>query len=92
LPTGERPVRRIEVKGRSGGDATVMLTPNEWTQAIRHGDSYWLYVVTDATGPNATLHRVQDPAGTLERQAERLTVVKGWVLPAGAIQAKARKD
>lgn len=42
---GQRPVRRIEVKGRAQSGEPVVLTPNEWLQAGRHGDSYWLYVV-----------------------------------------------
>jgi superfamily II DNA or RNA helicase len=83
---GARPVRRIEVKGRAGTDATVVLTPNEWTQAGRHGPGYWLYVVTEAMSDRATLRRIQDPHRRLEGMAESLTVVRGYALPSAAIQ------
>jgi superfamily II DNA or RNA helicase len=80
-------VRRIEVKGRGGGDdATVILSPNEWTQARRHRSSYWLYVVTGCSGEAPRLLRVRDPFGRLGKAAERLTVVKGFVLPGEAVE------
>jgi hypothetical protein len=78
-------VRRIEVKGRSGSDPTVVLTPNEWTQARRHGKTYWLYVVTDCETDSPTLHRVQDPATAIGSRVERLTVVKGFQVPGEAV-------
>ncbi|MDQ6947140.1 MAG: DUF3883 domain-containing protein, partial [Actinomycetota bacterium] len=88
---GRRSVRRIEVKGRGGTDATVVLTPNEWTQARRHRETYWLYVVTACNSGAPHLLRVQDPFGSLERQAQRLTVVKGFALPAEAIERAAEE-
>ena len=45
---GQRAVRRIEVKGRAADNQPVELTPNEWVQAGRHRDTYWLYVVWNA--------------------------------------------
>jgi superfamily II DNA/RNA helicase len=78
-------VRRIEVKGRSGSDATVVLTPNEWTQARRHGTSYWLYIVTNCETDAPTLHRVQDPAVSVGPRVERLTVVRGFQVPGNAV-------
>jgi superfamily II DNA or RNA helicase len=86
-----RTVRRIEVKGRGGPDATVVLTPNEWTQARRQRDTYWLYVVTDCNSDKPTLRRVRDPFGRLQRDAERLTVVKGFVLPAEAVKRTSKE-
>jgi hypothetical protein len=86
---GRRDIRRIEVKGRGGRDATVVLSPNEWTQARRHGESYWLYVVTGCGSNAPRLLRVQDPFRQLQQQAERLTVVKGFVLPAAAVEQAA---
>jgi superfamily II DNA or RNA helicase len=80
-------VRRIEVKGRGGDDATVILTPNEWTQARRHRSSYWLYVVTGCNADEPRLVRVRDPFARLGKTAERLTVVKGFVLPGEAVEA-----
>jgi hypothetical protein len=89
---GRQELRRIEVKGRAGSEATVVLTPNEWTQARRHRDTYWLYVVTDCATDRPRLLRVRDPFGRLNRKAERLTVVKGFVLPAQAVEAAAEGD
>jgi SNF2 family DNA or RNA helicase len=86
---GSQEVRRIEVKGRGGSEATVMLSPNEWVQAHRHGSTYWLYVVTDCTSSERRLLRIQDPARKLGRQAERMTVVKGFLLPAHAVEEAA---
>jgi superfamily II DNA or RNA helicase len=83
---GARPVRRIEVKGRASADATVLITPNEWTQAGRHGSGYWLYVVTEAMTETPTLLRIQDPHHRLEGSAETLTVVRGYALPSAAIK------
>lgn len=80
-------VRRIEVKGRGQADATVVLTPNEWTQARRHGSTYWLYVVTGCSTPDLKLLRLQDPARRLNGVVERLTVVKGYQVPGRAIEA-----
>jgi len=84
---GRRPVRRIEVKGRAGHDEPVVLTPNEWLQARRHGDTYWLYVVWGCKTGEPRLLTIQNPARVLARQAQPLTVVKGYLLPAEAIVA-----
>jgi hypothetical protein len=89
---GRRAIRRIEVKGRGGSDSTVVLTPNEWTQARRHRDTYWLYVVRDCNSSKPNLLRVHDPVGRLQQDAERLTVVKGFVLPAEAVERAAEED
>src|SRR5262249_1443759 len=91
-PDGSRDIRRIEVKGRSGRDATVVLSPNEWTQARRHGESYWLYVVTGCGSSTPRLLRVQDPFRQLQPRAERLTIVKGFMLPAAAVEQAAEGD
>jgi len=62
---GRRPVRRIEVKGRAGMNEPVALTTNEWLQAHRHGDSYWLYVVWGCKTGKTRLLTIQDPASKL---------------------------
>jgi superfamily II DNA or RNA helicase len=81
---GQRPVRRIEVKGRAGTDRPVELTPNEWVQAGRHRESYWLYVVWSAkTEPR--LLRVNDPVESLRGKVEELVAVNGYRIPAAAI-------
>jgi len=89
---GRRPVRRIEVKGRAAHDEPVVLTPNEWLQARRHGDTYWLYVVWGCKTETPHLLTIQNPARKLARQAQPLTVVKGYLLPAEAIAATAEGD
>lgn len=86
---GQLKVRRIEVKGHLGDDSTSLLTPNEWTQARRHGAGYWLYIVTGCDSPAPRLYRVQDPAARLGRRAQELNVVKGYILPAAAIERTA---
>lgn len=89
---GAPDVRRIEVKGRSGPDLTVVLTPNEWTQARRHGSTYWLYVVTNCETDTPTLYRVKDPITTLGSRVERLTVVKGYQVPGDAVLEAAEEE
>jgi superfamily II DNA or RNA helicase len=85
---GQRVVRRIEVKGRAVSNLDVELTPNEWVQAARHRESYWLYVVWNAK-TDAKLHRINDPVGTLGKQVQELRVVRGYRVPADAIAAGA---
>jgi superfamily II DNA or RNA helicase len=81
---GQTPVRRIEVKGRAGENLPVELTPNEWVQAGRHRESFWLYVVWNAkTQPR--LVRVQDPVASLRGEVEELIAVNGYRVPAAAI-------
>jgi hypothetical protein len=81
---GQTPVRRIEVKGRAGENLPVELTPNEWVQAGRHRESFWLYVVWNAkTQPR--LVRVQDPVASLRGEVEELIAVNGYRVPAEAI-------
>lgn len=58
LPDGER--RSIEVKGRAGR-AGVPIQSNEWEQACKLGDQYWLYVVLDCAAPKPELLRIRDP-------------------------------
>ena len=58
LPNGGR--RCIEVKGRAGRTG-VRVESNEWAQACKLGDGYWLYAVLDCATPVPELLRVQDP-------------------------------
>ena len=83
---GQRPVRRIEVKGRAQTGEPVVLTPNEWLQAGRHGESYWLYVVWGCKTGTPELLTIQNPVATLGSQAQQLVEVKGWMVPAQAIR------
>ncbi|MCA9904227.1 MAG: DUF3883 domain-containing protein, partial [Anaerolineae bacterium] len=82
---GKRPVRRIEVKGRSGYDQPVVMTTNEWLQATRHGETYWLYVVWGC-GQGQTprlLEPIQNPATRLAQTAQ--PIIKHYLIPASAI-------
>jgi superfamily II DNA or RNA helicase len=86
---GQRAVRRIEVKGRAGENLPVELTPNEWVQAGRHRETFWLYVVWNAkTSPR--LLRIQDPVASLRGAVEELRVVNGYRVPAEAIARAAQ--
>jgi superfamily II DNA or RNA helicase len=87
---GRRPVRRIEVKGRAPVQGDVILTPNEWLQARRHRETYWLYVVSGCGSGHEQLHAIQDPATKLKHAAQELTVVKGYRILGAAIAAAAQ--
>ena len=58
LPGGDQ--RCIEVKGRSTRSA-VPVENNEWAQACKLGDQYWLYAVLECATPAPELFRVQNP-------------------------------
>lgn len=91
--TGLRPVRRIEVKGRSAETGDVALTRNEWIKAGRLRMDYWLYVVYNARPDQSAAARllaIQDPANALAGVAEKLVVVKGYLIPGSAITRIAR--
>jgi hypothetical protein len=48
----------LEVKGLSGGDISIELTPNEYYEMLNHKDNYRLCIVTKAENQNSrTLHR-----------------------------------
>jgi superfamily II DNA or RNA helicase len=83
---GQRPLRRIEVKGRAAMNEPVVLTPNEWLQAGRHGDSYWLYVVWGCKTSEPQLITVQNPVRAFGGQAQLLVEVKGWLLGADELK------
>ncbi len=58
LPGGGQ--RCIEVKGRSAR-SSVPVENNEWAQACKLGDQYWLYAVLECATPAPELFRVQNP-------------------------------
>lgn len=87
--TGQRPVRRIEVKGRRRGQP-VRMTANEWLKARQLGDTYWLYVVWDPTSPDPELVPIPDPGHRLEHVAREVRTVSHIELPAEAILAAAQ--
>ncbi len=79
-------VRRIEVKGRSGSGVDVSLCRTEWIAAQRHGETFWLYVVYDATGEAPRGVRVQDPAAKLGSEVSKVTSVTAYYIPGRAIE------
>ncbi len=57
--------RYIEVKGRSAGDGSVMLSENEMNRLAQLGDAAWLYIVMNCKS-KPELHRIQNPAKALK--------------------------
>lgn len=86
--TGQRPVRRIEVKGRLRGQP-IRLTTNEWLKARQLAQSYFLYVVWDPTSAEVSPLIVQDPGHKLEHVAREVRAVSHVELPAEAIEQAA---
>jgi hypothetical protein len=73
-PSGEE--RYIEVKARATTGA-IVLTNNEWIQAGRQGNKYWLYIVENAaTEPRLCI--IQNPAAKL--QPEKVVEVVRYVI------------
>ncbi len=61
---GKDETRYIEVKTRATtGD--IELTPNEWMKANRFKESYWLYIIENAS-TNPTLYIINNPAEKLK--------------------------
>jgi hypothetical protein len=77
-------IRRIEVKARAGEREFVELTPNEWLQAHRHGESYWLYVVWNCAN-EPYLITIQNPAQVLANVVQEQVVIEGYRVPGEAI-------
>ena len=73
--TGE--LRRIEVKARADDEQFVQLTPNEWLQAQRHGDTYWLYIVWNCVH-EPRLITIQNPAEKLAYAVQQQIVIEGY--------------
>lgn len=88
--TGQRGVRRIEVKGRIRGEP-IRLTTNEWLKAIQLGATYWLYVVWDPTTPNRELLKIQDPARVLDHAKKEIITARMYELGATALTEAAQK-
>ncbi|OKH17699.1 hypothetical protein NIES208_08580 (plasmid) [[Limnothrix rosea] IAM M-220] len=83
------PVRRIEVKGRTGTQQNVSLTSNEWRKAQQLGDSYWLYVVWGCKTDHPQLLMIQDPARNLAGDVQELKQVTRYMINAEAIAKRA---
>ena len=60
--------RYIEVKARSR-TGKIRITRNEWMQARKYGDEYWLYIVTEAGTDEPRLSaRLQNPAARFNEE------------------------
>ena len=68
--------RWCEVKAMTGtlADRPVGLSRTQFNYAREHGEAYWLYVVESAGTDDASLVRIQDPAG----KAKTFTFDHGW--------------
>jgi len=63
-----------------------VLTTNEWLQAQRHTDTYWLYVVWGSgQGQTPQLLTIQNPAAKLMQQAQ--PIIKHYLIPADALKS-----
>ena len=80
-------VRYVEVKGRVP-EGDIVITKNERFQALKLGQEYWLYIVTDAI-KNPTLHLICDPAHCVEMQ--EVNVVERYRMPKEAWRRVAKK-
>ena len=71
-----RATRWCEVKAMTGtlADRPVGLSRTQFDCAREHGEAYWLYVVESAGTDDASLARIQDPAG----RAKTFTFDHGW--------------
>jgi hypothetical protein len=84
--TGEREVRRIEVKGRRRG-GNIVMTTNEWYKAQQLAETYWLYVVWDPLSDKPELVRIQHPAAKLDHAKREVVASRYYEISADAITA-----
>jgi superfamily II DNA or RNA helicase len=87
--SGREQVRRIEVKGRGPSQGDVSLCRTEWIAANRHRDSYWLYVVYNATSESRRGVKIEDPAGVLASDVKKVDRVTTYYIPGEAIERAA---
>jgi hypothetical protein len=77
----------IDVKWRAALRKPAVLTPKEWLRAGRHGESYWLYVVSGCKTDTQQLITIQYPVHALGAQAQPLVEVKRWLLKADSLKS-----
>jgi hypothetical protein len=77
-------LRRIEVKARAGDEQFIQLTSNEWLQAQRHGDTYWLYIVWNCAH-QPRLITIQNPAQKLAYVVQQQIVIEGYRVSGDAL-------
>lgn len=88
--TGQRNVRRIEVKGRTRGEP-IRLSTNEWIKAGQLGSTYWLYVVWDPRSDSPELQRIQDPAQVLDHAKREIVGARMFEFTADAVAQAATR-
>ena len=75
---------RIEVKARASDEQFIQLTSNEWLQAQRHGDTYWLYIVWNCAHEPRLL-TIQNPAQKLAYAVQQQIVIEGYRVSGDAL-------
>jgi hypothetical protein len=86
-----QPLRWCEVKAMTGSldDRPVGLSRTQFESAREHGSAYWLYVVERAGSEQASIVRIQDPAG----KARTFTFDHGWLdIAAADPESEERED
>jgi len=68
----------------------IRLSANEWKKARRHGEQYWLYIVTQAGTDSPQLQRIQDPVGQFEIDEDIFAT--GVIVPEERWQLTAAKE
>ena len=83
-------IRRIELKGRSRGQA-IRLTTIDWYKATQLPDTYWLHVVSDPlNNPGPQPLRIQNPGKHLDHAKREVVPARYYNIPAEAIESVAR--
>lgn len=80
--------RYIEVKGRSAGDGSVIVSENEMNRLAQLGDAAWLYIVMNCKS-TPELYRIQNPAKTLNFELKAKGVQ--YFLPMAEWQSKIKQ-
>jgi hypothetical protein len=58
----------VEVKGTTAPSfASIEISANEWSAAIREGDQYWLYLVANCASNRPVIQRLRNPAQRVDR-------------------------
>jgi hypothetical protein len=70
--------RYVEVKARARSGA-IRLSANEWKQARKFGEKYWLYIVTQAGTSDPQVETVRDPASQFQIGEDIFST--GFIIP-----------
>jgi hypothetical protein len=78
-------IRYIEVKARAQSGA-IRLSANEWKKARRHGEQYWLYIITQAATNEPQLQQIQNPADQFSLDEDIFAT--GFIIPEDRWQSR----